>query len=84
LTERSFAVSWLEWTLAFMLFSLYLTCIFTVCMITFRKGYIVLGIVGIFLPWLWLIGAFLPAKKGSRYEIGQQIAYQQQVQQYTQ
>ena len=43
-----------------------------------------LGIVGIFLPWLWLIGAFLPAKKGSRYELAQQIAYQQQVAQYAQ
>jgi hypothetical protein len=44
----------------------------------------VLGIVGIFLPWLWLIGAFLPAKKGSRYERGLEMAYQQQVTQYSQ
>ena len=77
-------MTWLEWTLGLMLFSLYIMCIFTVCSLTFQKGYIVLGIVGIFLPWLWLIGAFLPAKKGSRFELAQAIAYQQQVAQYTQ
>jgi hypothetical protein len=27
----------------------------------------VLGIVGIFVPFLWLIGAILPAKEGSPY-----------------
>jgi hypothetical protein len=42
----------------------------------------VLGIVGIFAPWLWLIGAFLPAKKGSRYDFAQQMVYQGQVAQY--
>ena len=36
-----------------------------------------IGIVGIFAPWLWLVGAFLPAKKGSRYELAQQSAGQQ-------
>jgi hypothetical protein len=77
-------VSWLEWTLGFMLLSLYITCIFTVCSMTFQKGYTVLGIVGIFLPWLWLIGAFLPAKKGSRYELAREIATQRQVERYAQ
>ena len=77
-------MSWLEWTLGILFFSLYIMCIFTVCMITFQKGRVVLGILGIFFPWLWLLGAFLPAKKGSRYDIGQQIAYQRQVEQYTQ
>ena len=77
-------MTWLEWTLGLMLLSFYLMCLFTVCGMTFRKGYTVLGIVGIFLPWLWLIGAFLPAKKGSRYEVSQAIAYQQQVAQYSQ
>jgi hypothetical protein len=38
-------------------------------MMTFKKGHIVLGIVGIFLPFLWLIGAILPPKRGSRYEV---------------
>ena len=77
-------MSWLEWTLGFILFSFYITCIFTVASITFQKGHVLLGIIGIFVPLLWLIGAFLPAKKGSRYEISQQMAYQQQVQQYSQ
>jgi hypothetical protein len=75
-------VTWLEWTLGFILLSLYITCIFTVCSMTFQKGYTVLGIVGIFAPWLWLIGAFLPAKPGSRYALAQQMAYRGQAAQY--
>jgi hypothetical protein len=59
----------LEWIFGFMLVSLYITCLFTVCFLTFQKGRTVLGIVG----------AFLPAKKGSRYDLAQQMAYQQQV-----
>jgi hypothetical protein len=73
----------LEWILGFILFSFYITCLFTVCLMTFQKGHIVLGIVGIFIPLLWLIGAFLPAKQGSRYDINQQIAYKRQVEQYS-
>jgi len=67
-------VTWLEWALGFMLLSLYITCLFTVCSMTFQKGRTVLGIIGIFAPWLWLIGAFLPAKPGSRYALAQQTA----------
>ena len=77
-------MSWLEWILGFMLLSFYITALFTVCAMTFQKGYTVLGIVGILLPWLWLIGAFLPAKAGSRFQLAQQMAYQQQVQTYAQ
>ena len=77
-------MSWLEWTLGFILLSFYITCLFTVCIMTFQKGYTVLGIIGIFIPLLWLIGAFLPAKQGSRYSLNQQIANQQQLEQYTQ
>ena len=73
----------LEWILGFILFSFYITCLFTVCLMTFQKGHIVLGIIGIFIPLLWPIGAFLPAKQGSRYDINQQIAYQRQVEQYS-
>ncbi|MFL5760312.1 MAG: hypothetical protein ACJ789_11275 [Thermomicrobiales bacterium] len=51
---------------------------------TFQKGRTVLGIVGIFASWLWLIGAILPAKRGSRYEVNREIAYRQQVEQYSQ
>jgi hypothetical protein len=74
-------VTGLEWALGFMLLSIYITCLFTVCSMTFQKGRTVLGIIGIFAPWLWLIGAFLPAKKGSRYELAQQAAGQWQVEQ---
>ena len=73
----------LEWFLGFILLSFYIMCIFTVCIMTFQKGHTVLGIIGIFIPILWLIGAFLPAKQGSRYEVEQQMAYQQQVQEYS-
>ena len=77
-------MSGLEWIFGFMLFSFYITCVFTVCSLTFAKGRTILGIVGIFVPFLWLIGAFLPAKPGSRYEVGQKMAYQQQAQSYSQ
>jgi hypothetical protein len=73
----------LEWILTFVLFSLYLVCIVTVCMVTFRKGYIVLGIAGIVLPVLWLIGAVLPAKKGSQQEVAESIRRERQVEQVT-
>ena len=66
-----------EYILAICLFSLYLMCIFTVCMMTFRKGHTLLGILGIFIPFLWLIGAVLPAKKGSRYQVQQEIQFQE-------
>lgn len=42
----------------------YLVFIFTVGMMTFRKGHFVLGILGIFLPFLWIIGALLPDRGG--------------------
>jgi hypothetical protein len=61
----------------------YISCLFTVCILTFRKGHTVLGIVGIFFPVLWLVGAFIPAKKGSRYDVEQQMVYKQQVAEYS-
>jgi hypothetical protein len=72
------------WFFGIMFFTFYIFALFTVCMLTFQKGRTLLGIVGIFLPFLWLIGAILPAKPGSRYEIAQEIATQRQVQQYSQ
>jgi len=57
--------------------------IFTVCFLTFQKGHWVLGIVGIFLPILWLIGAILPAKRGSRYEVQQAMRDQAQIAEMT-
>ena len=61
----------LEWILWVTLSSIYIVCLFTVCLLTFRKGYLVLGIIGIFLPFLWLVGAVLPAKPGSTYDVQQ-------------
>jgi hypothetical protein len=62
-------MSVLDWILTTIIIVLYLGMLITVCTLTFQKGYIVLGIVGIFIPWLWLIGAILPAKPGSPYAI---------------
>jgi hypothetical protein len=64
----------LEWFLAMGLVSLYIVCLFTVCMLTFQKGYTLLGIIGIFIPFLWLIGAVLPPKPNSRYAMAAQSA----------
>jgi hypothetical protein len=68
----------LEWILASSLFFLYFFLLFTVCFMTFQKGHVLLGIVGIFIPFLWLIGAILPAKQGSKYEVQQAMRYQSQ------
>jgi hypothetical protein len=59
----------MEWILGTALVTLYIFCLFTVCTLTFRKGYVALGILGIFLPFLWLIGAVLPPKAGSAYGV---------------
>ena len=57
------------WFFAIGLGVLYLVLLFTLCVLCFRKGHWVLGVVGIFLPFLWILGAVLPAKRryaGSR------------------
>jgi len=59
----------MEWVLSATVFTLYIFCLFTVCALTFRKGHTALGIIGIFLPFLWLVGAVLPAKPGSPYDV---------------
>ena len=76
-------MSGVEWFLSFSLIMLYITCLFTVCGLTFRKGHTILGIVGIFFPILWLVGAVLPAKQGSRYDAQQAMAYQAQAEYYS-
>jgi hypothetical protein len=73
----------MEWFLSVILFTIYIMALFTVCMLTFKKGHTILGIVGIFIPLLWLIGAILPAKRGSRYDIEQQTYYNAQMDEYT-
>src|SRR6476660_3366635 len=65
-TAKEVPMSSMEWFLSFTLLMIYIACLFTVCAMTFRKGHIVLGIIGIFFPILWLVGACLPAKEGSR------------------
>ena len=57
-------MSGMQWFLGTVAAVLYLVFIFTVGLMTFRKGHLVLGILGIFVPLLWLIGAFLPARDG--------------------
>ncbi len=68
-------MSGLEWFLTSMLVFVYLFLLFTVCLFTFRKGHYVLGILGIFIPFLWLIGAILPAKEGSTYQMQEAARY---------
>ena len=60
-------VSGASWFLSIGLGILYLVLLFTVAVITFRKGHWVLGLIGIFIPILWLLGAILPARPGSSY-----------------
>ncbi|MEJ2559388.1 MAG: hypothetical protein P8186_24885 [Anaerolineae bacterium] len=76
-------MSTLEWILATTLFVLYISFLFTVAVVTFKKGHTVLGIIGIFFPILWLIGAVLPAKAGSRYEVEERMRWDAQVQEWT-
>jgi hypothetical protein len=42
---------------------LYLVLIVTLGVLTLRKGHWVLFVVGIFLPFLWLVGAVMPPKR---------------------
>jgi hypothetical protein len=65
----------LDWVLSITLSVIYIVCLFTVCSLTFRKGYVVLGILGIFIPILWLIGAVLPPKRGSSYQLEEEHRY---------
>ena len=41
---------------------LYLVLIFTLAVMSFRKGHWVLGLFGFIIPFLWIIGAILPSK----------------------
>jgi len=76
-------MQWYDWIIYSMLIMFYIMCLFTVCGLTFQKGRTVLGIVGIFIPFLWLIGAILPAKPGSRYDVATRQMAQSQMQSYT-
>jgi hypothetical protein len=50
---------------------------------TFQKGHWLLGIIGIFVPFLWLIGAIMPAKPGSTYQLREASRYQAESRRYT-
>jgi hypothetical protein len=75
-------MTFLEWLLVIIMGVIYIVCLFTVCGLTFAKGRTWLGIIGIFLPFLWLIGAFLPAKEGSSYAIAEAQQYRARAQSY--
>jgi hypothetical protein len=70
-------MSALDWVFTSFFLVTYVFLIFTVCVMTFQKGHIVLGILGIFMPLLWLIGAILPARPGSAYAAAESRRYQE-------
>ena len=45
---------------------IYLVLVFTLALLTFRKGHWVLGLIGFVFPFLWLIGAILPSRRAYR------------------
>ena len=51
------------WFLGVGLGVIYLVLLFTLAVVTFRKGHWVLGLIGFILPFLWLIGAVLPDRR---------------------
>ncbi|MGE5286561.1 MAG: hypothetical protein ACM3ML_05025 [Micromonosporaceae bacterium] len=51
---------------AFTAAAIYLVLLFTVAILTFRKGHWILGVIGIIFPILWLIGAVLPDRRAYR------------------
>jgi len=42
---------------------LYLVLLFTLAVLSFRKGHWVLGLIGFIFPVLWVVGALLPGKR---------------------
>ncbi len=50
------------WFWGFGLGILYLILLFTVAIMSFRKGHWVLGLIGFIFPILWFVGAILPSR----------------------
>ena len=50
------------WFWGFGLGILYLVLLFTVALMSFRKGHWVLGLIGFIFRSLWFIGAILPSR----------------------
>ncbi len=46
---------------------LYFVLIVTLGVMTLRKGHWVMFIIGIFLPFFWLIGAIIPSRRRGAY-----------------
>ena len=42
---------------------IYLVLLFTLAVLSFRKGHWVLGLIGFIFPLLWVFGAILPARR---------------------
>lgn len=51
---------------AILLSILYVVLIFTLAVMSFRKGHWILGLIGFVFPVLWLIGAVMPARRAYR------------------
>jgi hypothetical protein len=54
------------WGIGFGGLFLYLVILFTLGLMTLRKGHWVMFILGIFLPLFWLIGALIPPTEPAR------------------
>ena len=54
------------WFLGIGLGVIYLVLVFTLAVMTFRKGHRVFGLIGFILPFLWLVGAVLPDRRRRR------------------
>jgi hypothetical protein len=52
-----------DWLVTIGFVALYLVLLFTLAVLTFRKGHWVLGLIGIVFPVLWVIGAILPSRR---------------------
>jgi cadmium resistance protein CadD (predicted permease) len=52
------------WSITLMV--IYLVLLFTLAVLTFRKGHWILGLIGIIFPLLWVVGALLPDQRRRR------------------
>ena len=46
---------------------IYLVLLFTLAVLSFRKGHWVLGLIGFIVPVLWVVGAILPDRHRRRH-----------------
>jgi len=66
-------MAFIAWMYVVVLYYLYVIFLFTVGVTTFEKGRNILGSTGFFMPLVWLVGALLPARKGSLYDFDKEI-----------